>query len=114
MSVAPIVHDGLEKVAFSMRLHAGQADEYRRRHDAIPPDLVALLKQAGISDYSIHFDPGTSTLFGVLWRRVDHAMDGLPDHPVMQRWWAAMADIMDTHASNEPVVTTLEPMFHLL
>ena len=113
MSGGPITSGVLEKVAFTMRLHPGRAEEYRRRHDALPPDLVALLKEAGVSDYSIHLDPTTNTLFGVLWRRRDHGMDALPDHPVMRRWWAAMADIMETHPSNEPVVTPLEPMFHL-
>ena len=113
MTMQPIAQGGMEKVAFTMRLHPGQADEYRRRHDAIPPDLQVLLKAAGVSDYSIHLDPRTNTLFGVLWRRRDHGMDALADHPVMKRWWAAMADIMETHTSDEPVVTALEPMFHL-
>lgn len=113
MTFAPITRDGLEKVAFTMRLHPGQADAYRRRHDAVPRELLALLKEAGVSDYSIHLDPATNILFGVLWRPHHHGMDALAAHPVMQRWWAAMADIMDTHASNEPVVTALEPMFHL-
>lgn len=113
MTLAPIARDGLEKVAFTMRLHPGQAAEYRRRHDAIPRELVALLKEAGVADYSIHLDPATNVLFGVLWRRRDHGMAALAQHPVMQRWWAAMADIMDAHATNEPVVTPLQPMFHL-
>jgi L-rhamnose mutarotase len=105
--------DRAEKVAFTMRLRPGQADEYRRRHDAIFPELVTLLHEAGISDYSIHLDPASNTLFGVLWRRRDHTMDELPAHPVMRRWWAHMADIMDTHPSNEPVVTPLTTVFHL-
>jgi L-rhamnose mutarotase len=102
-----------EKIAFTMRLHPGAEAEYERRQDAIFPELVALLKEAGISDYSIHLDPETHVLFGVLWRRRDHGMDALPDHPVMKRWWAFMADIMDTHPSNEPVVTPLRTVFHL-
>lgn len=89
------------------------ADEYRRRHDAIWPELVALLKEAGVEDYSIHLDPGTNALFGVLWRRDDHGMDALPGHPVMRRWWAHMADIMDSQPDNAPVVVDLVPMFHL-
>ncbi len=102
-----------EKVAFTMRLHPGNADEYRRRHDAISPAVVKLLEDAGVFDYSIYLEPSTHTLFGVLWRRRDHGMDLLPDHPAMKRWWAYMADIMETNPSNEPVVTPLEPMFHL-
>lgn len=103
-----------EKFAFTMRLHPGKADEYKRRHDAIFPELVTLLHEAGVSDYSIHLDPDTNILFGVLWRRKDHGMNALPDHPVMRRWWAYMADIMDTHPNSEPVAKPLIPMFHLV
>lgn len=103
----------MQKYAFKMHLNPGMVGEYKRRHDAIWPELVELLRDAGISDYSIHLDPDTLILFGVLWRKDDHHMDDLPQHPVMQRWWAHMADIMRTHPSNEPVATPLVPMFHL-
>lgn len=98
---------------FRMRLHPGKAAEYRARHDAIWPELVTLLRDAGISDYSIHLDPETDLLIGVLVRRDDHKMDDLPDHPVMQRWWAHMADIMETDADGAPVAIPLVPMFHM-
>lgn len=103
----------LERHAFLMTLHPGQEDEYRRRHDAIWPELSALLKTSGVSDYSIFLDPETRTLFGVLTRTRDHGMASLPDHPVMKRWWAHMADIMETHADNAPVARDLVPVFHL-
>ncbi len=103
----------MQKYAFRMRLNPGCRDEYRRRYDAIWPELVTLLKEAGISDYSIHLDPETNLLFGVLWRRDDHAMDSLPAHEVMQRWWAHMADIMETRPDNEPVAVPLETLFHM-
>lgn len=102
-----------EKFAFTMRLNPGQAEEYKRRHDAIWPELTALLKEAGVRDYSIHLDPETHVLFGVLWRRTDHSMDRLPDHPVMQKWWAHMADIMATQPDNKPVVTPLVTVFQM-
>ncbi len=105
--------DSVETYAFRMRLHPHQADAYKARHDAIPAELVALLREAGVSDYSIFLDPETNCLFGVLKRPRDHGMAALPDHPVMQRWWAAMADIMDTHPGNEPVAVPLVPMFHM-
>lgn len=102
-----------EKYAFRMKLNPGMKDEYRKRHDAIFPELVTLLKDAGISDYSIHLDEETNTLFGVLWRRRDHTMADLPNHPVMKRWWAHMADIMETKPDNEPVAVPLETVFHM-
>ena len=103
----------MEKHAFKMRLNQGCEDEYRRRHDEIWPELVSLLKDAGISDYSIHLDRETNILFGVLWRSDDHQMDDLPAHDVMKKWWAHMADVMDSHSDNEPVVTDLETVFHM-
>ena len=103
----------MEKYAFRMRLNPGMEAEYTRRHDAIWPELATLLKQAGVSDYSIHLDRETGTLFGVLWRRDDHGMDALPAHPVMQRWWAHMADIMASNPDNSPVAVPLETVFHL-
>lgn len=103
----------MEKYAFRMRLNPGQEDEYRRRHDEIWPDLVALLREAGIEDYSIHLDRETGHLFGVLWRRDGHAMDDLPAHPVMRRWWAHMADIMETQADGAPLAVPLVPVFHM-
>jgi len=103
----------LEQIAFRMMLHPGRADEYRRRHDAIAPELVAVLREAGVTDYSIFLDRETSHLFAVLRRPADHGMAALPEHPAMRRWWAMMADIMETHPSNEPVAVPLAPMFHL-
>ena len=102
-----------EKYAFRMKLNAGMKAEYRKRHDEIWPELVSLVKEAGVSDYSIHFDEETNILFGVLWRTDDHGMADLPKHPVMQRWWAYMADIMETRPDNEPVAVPLETVFHM-
>ncbi|MBV7396872.1 L-rhamnose mutarotase [Mameliella sediminis] len=103
----------MEKYAFRMRLDPGCEDEYRKRHDAIWPELVTALKEAGVSDYSIHLDQETGLLFGVLWRKADHGMAALPELPIMQKWWAHMADIMETKPDNEPVVVDLLPMFHM-
>ncbi len=103
----------MEKIAFRMQLRPGCLAEYRRRHDAIGPDLLALLKAAGIRDYSIHHDPETDALFATLWRNDDHGMDGLPLDPVMRRWWGSMAPLMLTNADGSPATAPLETVFHL-
>lgn len=103
----------MEKYAFKMHLTPGCKDVYKKRHDDIWPELVTLLKDAGVSDYSIHLDEETNTLFGVLWRTKDHTMDALSGHEIMQRWWAHMADIMETKPDNEPVAVPLTPVLHM-
>lgn len=102
-----------ERHVFRMRLHPGMAAEYRRRHDEIWPELVDLLHAAGVSDYAIHLDEETHLLIGILQRSDRHGMDALPDHPVMQKWWAYMADIMETGPDNAPVSVTLPRLFHM-
>lgn len=103
----------MEKRAFRMFLNPGQLAEYRRRHAAIWPELTALLKQAGIHDYSIHADPTDHSLFAVLWAEDPARITALADQPVMRKWWAAMADIMATEADNAPRIRDLDTVFHL-
>lgn len=102
-----------EKIAFRMFLTPGQAGEYKRRHDAIWPELSQLLKEAGVSDYSIYLDEPHHVLFAVLRRTPGHTMDALPAHPVMRRWWGYMADIMRSNADGSPVVEPLPCMFRM-
>lgn len=111
--IGPFDPAAYEKHAFAMRLRPGCEAAYRERHDALWPELVDLLRQTGVADYSIHLEPGTNLLFAVLWRRRDHGMEALPEHPVMRRWWAHMADLMVTEPSNAPVVLPLKTLFHL-
>lgn len=103
----------MQRHAFKMRLNPGMEAEYTRRHDEIWPDLVQLLKDSGISNYSIHLDRETNTLFGYLERRDDHTMDDLPNHPVMKKWWAYMGDIMATNPDGSPVAIPLAETFYM-
>lgn len=102
-----------ERYVFRMRLNDGMEAEYTRRHDAIWPELVDLLHAAGVTDYSIHLDPETNLLIGVLMRPVDHGMEDLPKSSVMQKWWAHMADIMETGPDAAPVAVPLTRLFHM-
>ena len=52
-----------DRIAFRMNLNPGQAAEYEKRHDEIFPELVTLLKEVGISDYTIWLDPEDHHLF---------------------------------------------------
>ena len=101
-----------QRVAFRMNLNAGQAAEYKKRHDEIWPELVDALHQAGVSDYSIWLDPETSYLFATLVRTDDHTMDELPKTDPNRRWWDFMMDVM-AYDGDRPVVVDLLPMFHL-
>lgn len=103
----------MARVAFKMKLFEGFEEEYRRRHDAIWPELSALLKETGISNYSIYLDRETLSLFGVMEVADEDARARLPEHPVMKKWWAYMNDIMETNPDNSPVSIPLEEVFYM-
>ena len=96
-----------------MKLFPGMAVEYKRRHDDIWPELAALLRRTGVSEYSIFLDESTNDLFGVL-RCVDATvLDRLPDDPIVKKWWEAMKDVMETNPDNSPVSLSLREVFYL-
>ena len=101
----------MEEIAFTMKLKPGVETEYQRRHDEIWPELATALTDAGIRDYAIYLDRATGTLFAVQKRLLNHTTNNLPELPIMKRWWAYMADLMETNPDSSPVVTLLERVF---
>jgi len=103
----------MKRVSFTMKLHHGQLSEYKKRHDEIWPELVSLLKESGISNYSIFLNEEDNTLFGVLESSNETARENLPNSPIMKRWWGYMKDIMDSNPDNSPVSTPLKEVFFM-
>ncbi|WP_426059825.1 L-rhamnose mutarotase [Hymenobacter sp. B1770] len=103
----------MEEIAFTMKLKSGVAAEYQRRHTEIWPELTMALQQAGIRDYSIYLDAASGVLFAVQKRTEGHTAADLPDMDIMKRWWAYMADLMETNPDHSPVVQPLQRVFHL-
>lgn len=102
-----------EIYTFKMQLNDGMRDEYKRRHDEIWPELSDMLKQAGVIEYSIHFDGETNILFAHMKRNKNHGLDALPETELMTKWWAYMSDIMQTNPNNEPVSIPLDTVFEM-
>lgn len=95
-----------------MKLKPGFEAEYKKRHDEIWPELSVELSAAGVSDYSIFLDEETLTLFAVHKLTDGHTADQLPESEIVKKWWAYMADIMETNPDNSPVCVPLKEVFH--
>ncbi|MBT7065972.1 MAG: L-rhamnose mutarotase [Verrucomicrobia bacterium] len=102
----------MRRNAFKMKLKAGCEAEYKQRHDEIWPELAQELTTAGVSDYSIFLDEETLTLFAVQKLTDDNTADELPQTAIVKKWWAYMADIMETNPDNSPVCKPLFEVFH--
>jgi L-rhamnose mutarotase len=103
----------MERIAFKMMLHKGNEAEYKRRHDLLWPELKTLLKDSGISEYSIFLDEDTGILIGIMKVVDTMKLDELPHQPVMKKWWSFMKDIMATNLDDSPVSVPLTEVFHL-
>jgi L-rhamnose mutarotase len=99
--------------AFLMTLKSGSRSEYERRHNPIWPELQTVLKEHGVSNYSIFYDDITERLFAYAEIESEERWRQVADNDVCKRWWAYMADLMMTHADKSPVTTELEGVFHL-
>ncbi|MDT7830527.1 L-rhamnose mutarotase [Pricia sp. S334] len=103
----------MKRLAFKMKLNPGQKEAYIKRHDEIWPKLEKLLKDSGVSEYTIFLDEETNTLFAFQKAFGDGGSQNLADHPIVQKWWDFMADIMETNADNSPVCTPLKEVYYM-
>lgn len=103
----------MRNVAFKMKLKPGMVSEYEKRHNEIWPELRSLLKNAGVSDYSIFFDKESNTLFA--YQKIDGeaGSQDLGKEEIVQKWWAYMSDLMEVNEDNSPVTVELKEIFYL-
>ena len=101
------------RVAFTMKLNNGFEEEYKKRHDALWPELKTLLKKTDIKDYSIFLDDKTNVLFAYLTIDDVAKLDDLPHEEIMKKWWDYMKDIMETNEDGSPKSISLKEVFYL-
>jgi len=103
----------MKQQAFKMKLNPGCAAEYKKRHDAIWPELKKAISGSGVYDYSIFLDEETLILFAVQKVKDGSNPDVQKGMTIVRKWWDMMADIMEVNSDNSPVCTELKPMFHM-
>ena len=85
----------MEKYAWKARVVPGKLAEYKKRHDEIWPELVEVLKAAGIRNYSI-WNVGDE-VFGYYECEMGaaYAARTQAESPVVKRWDEYMKDVME-------------------
>lgn len=103
----------MKRQAFKMYLNEGQKQEYIKRHNEIWTELKTLLKDSGVSEYSIFLDEETNILFAFQKQSGDGGSQDLGQTEIVQKWWAYMADMMKVNPDNSPVSVELEEVFYM-
>jgi len=103
----------MKRLAFKMHLNEGQKEVYKKRHHELWPELHQLLKDSGVSEYSIFLDEETNTLFAFQKVSGNNGSQDLANNPIVKKWWDFMADVMKVNPDNSPVSVALEEVFFL-
>ncbi|MBQ3634083.1 MAG: L-rhamnose mutarotase [Bacteroidales bacterium] len=104
----------MKRFSFKMKLKPGCEVEYEKRHAAIWPELVKMIKEQGVSNYSIFWDKETNLLFAYQeCSKETNSQDTTNVDPITQKWWDMMADIMEVNPDNSPVSIPMQEVFHL-
>ena len=88
------VRTEIPRYAFNLRIKSDCIEEYEREHTRVWPELLAKLKEVGISDYSI-FRRGQDLTLVLRCTDFDRAWDELDKDPVNQRWQEFMGRLFE-------------------
>lgn len=99
--------------AFKMKLYKGKEKEYEKRHNELWQEMKEMIHAYGGENYSIFLDKETNVLYGYIEIKNEELWAKSGETEICKKWWAYMADIMETNPDNSPVSTELAEVFHL-
>lgn len=84
----------MEKFTWTAKIKEGMKQEYIKRHDEIWPEMIKVLKDATIRNYTIWIDG--DTLFGYYeCDSVEYAAKVQAESPIVDKWNEYMKDVME-------------------
>ncbi len=98
---------------FKMKLYPGMEAEYTKRHNELWPQMQDMIHEYGGKNYTIFLDRETDILFGCIEIEDQEKWSKTAETEICKKWWAFMADIMETNEDNSPVAVDLINVFHL-
>ena len=102
----------MRRICFTLQVRPDRLEEYRRRHAAVWPELLAALRDAGWHDYSL-FLRDDGLLVGVFRTGdLDAARAAMAAIDVNRRWQAEMAPFF-VGAGPDDGLTVLPEVFNL-
>jgi L-rhamnose mutarotase len=104
----------LPRAAFRLRLRATAIEGYERDHKNVWPELLAKLKEVGISEYSI-FRRGQDLFLVMQVDNFEAAWKTLENDPVNRRWQQEMAKYFEPVADLKPGerLAVMEEVFYM-
>ena len=99
----------MERVCFQLKVRAHRLDEYRERHQAVWPEMLAALREAGWTNYSLFLREDGMLIGYCETEDFEAAQRAMEATDVNARWQAEMAPFFERELSFD----RLEEVFHL-
>jgi L-rhamnose mutarotase len=104
----------MRRVCFLLKVRADRAEEYRRRHAEVWPDMLAALRETGWRNYSLFLRPDGLLVGYFETDDLDAALAGMAARDVNARWQAEMAQYFEVlDGAPDEGIAPLTEVFHL-
>ena len=91
-----------------LKIRPGCHEEYKRRHDALWPELATAMRERDIHMVIYHFE---DSLFMHATAPSQFAWEELNALPITTRWDEYMAEVLQTQAGGKPIFYVLPAVF---
>ena len=105
----------MERACFLLRVRPDRLDEYKRRHEAVWPEMLDALRAAGWGNYSLFLAADGLLVGYVEVEDFEAALAAMEATDVNARWQEEMAEFFALPSGERPDtgLQRLEEVFHL-
>jgi L-rhamnose mutarotase len=106
----------MQRYGSIIKISPEHLDEYKEAHAAVWPEILSMIKECNIQNYSIYYRDGfLFSYFEYNGENYDQDMTKMAEDPNTQRWWdyvKPMQGPLETRGVNE-WWANMEEVFHL-
>ncbi len=103
----------MPRYCFQLQVRPERLDEYKERHRAVWPDMLAALRDTGWRNYSLFLRDDGLLIGYVESDDLDAAQAQVAETEVNARWQAAMASLFGTEGAPDEAWQRIPEVFHL-
>ena len=108
----------MQRMGQIVGLNADKVDEYRRLHAAVWPDILSMISECNIKNYSIYLKEPENLMFSYYeYHGTDYAADmaKMAADPKTQEWWSVCMPCQKPHDTRKEGEwgAMMEEVFHL-
>jgi L-rhamnose mutarotase len=105
----------MQRVCFVLKVRPERLEEYKGRHRAVWPEMLAALRETGWSNYSLFLRPDGLLVGYLETPDFDRARRAMAEREINARWQRDMAPFFESPDGARPDerMAPLEEIFHL-